>query len=52
MPFCKAARKDLDRKGIKCDGINVSKDAKGLEKIVRISGKGLVPVIGYVKRRS
>jgi glutaredoxin 3 len=44
-PFCKAAEGDLDRKGIKYREIYVSKDAEGLEKMVRISGKRLVPVI-------
>ena len=44
-PFCKAAKEDLDRKGIKYREIDVSKDAEGLEKMVRISGKRLVPVM-------
>jgi glutaredoxin 3 len=44
-PFCKAAKEDLDRKGIKYREIDVSKDAEELEKMLRISGKRLVPVI-------
>ncbi|MBU1744691.1 MAG: glutaredoxin family protein [Proteobacteria bacterium] len=44
-PFCKAAKEDLDRKGIKYKEIDVSKDAEELEKMVRISGKRLVPVM-------
>ena len=44
-PFCNAAKEDLDRKGIKYTEIDVSKDAEGLEKMVRISGKRLVPVM-------
>ena len=44
-PFCKAAKEDLDRKSIKYKEIDVSKDAEGLEKMVRISGKRLVPVM-------
>jgi len=43
-PFCKAAKEDLDRKGIKYKEVDVSNDAEGLEKMVRISGKRLVPV--------
>ncbi len=44
-PFCKAAKEDLDRKGLKYKEIDVSKDAEGLEKMARISGKRLVPVM-------
>jgi len=44
-PFCKAAKEDLDRKGIKYKEIDVSKDAEELEKMLRISGKRLVPVM-------
>ena len=44
-PFCKSAKEDLDRKGIKYKEIDVSKDAAALEKMVRISGKRLVPVM-------
>ncbi len=44
-PFCKAAKEDLDRKGIKYREIDVSKDAEGLEKMVKLSGKRLVPVM-------
>jgi glutaredoxin 3 len=44
-PFCKAAKEDLDRKGIKYKEIDVSKDAEGLEKMARPSGKRLVPVM-------
>ncbi|MEK6655124.1 MAG: glutaredoxin family protein [Thermodesulfobacteriota bacterium] len=44
-PFCKVAKEDLDRKGIKYKEIDVSKDAEELEKMVRISGKRLVPVM-------
>jgi glutaredoxin 3 len=44
-PFCKSAKEDLDRKGIKYREVDVSKDAEGLEKMVRISGKRLVPVM-------
>ena len=44
-PFCKSAKEDLDRKGIKYKEIDVSKDAAALEEMVRISGKGLVPVM-------
>lgn len=43
-PFCKAAKEDLDRKGIKYKEFDVSKDAEELEKMLRISGKRLVPV--------
>ncbi len=43
--FCKAAKEDLDRKGIKYKEIDVSKYAEGLEEMVRISGKRLVPVM-------
>ena len=43
-PFCKAAKEDLDRKGIKYKEIDVSENTEGLEKMVRISGKRLVPV--------
>ena len=44
-PFCKAAKEDLGRKGIKYKEIDVSKDAEELEKMLRISGKRLVPVM-------
>ena len=44
-PFCKAAKEDLDRKGAKYKEIDVSKDAEGLEKMLRISGKRFVPVM-------
>jgi glutaredoxin len=44
-PFCEVAKADLDRKGIKYKEIDVSKDAEGLEKMLRISGKRLVPVM-------
>ena len=44
-PFCKAAKEDLDGKGIKYKEIDVFKDAEELEKMLRISGKRLVPVI-------
>lgn len=44
-PFCKAAKGDLDRKGIKYKEIDVSKDVEALEEMVRISGKRLVPVM-------
>lgn len=44
-PFCKAAKEDSDRKGIKYKEIDVSKDAEELEKMLRISGKRFVPVI-------
>ena len=44
-PFCKAAKEDLDGKGIKYKEFDVSNDAEGLEKMVRISGKRLVPVM-------
>lgn len=44
-PFCKAAKEDLDGKGIKYKEIGVSKDAEVLEEMVRISGKRLVPVM-------
>jgi glutaredoxin len=44
-PFCKSAKEDLDRKGIKYKEIDVSKDAAALEEMVRISGKRLVPVM-------
>lgn len=43
--FCKGAKEDLDRKGIKYKEIDVSKDAEELEKMLRISGKRLVPVM-------
>jgi len=45
FPFCRAAKEDLDRKGIKYKEIDVSKDAEELEKMLRISGKRFVPVI-------
>ncbi|MDO9209504.1 MAG: glutaredoxin family protein [Deltaproteobacteria bacterium] len=44
-PFCKAAKEDLDRKGIKYKEIDVSKDAEELEKMIKISGKRFVPVM-------
>ncbi|MFH0812764.1 MAG: glutaredoxin family protein [Pseudomonadota bacterium] len=44
-PFCKAAKEELDRKGIKYKEIDVSKDAEVLEEMVRISGKRLVPIM-------
>lgn len=44
-PFCKAAKEDLDRRGIKYKEIDVSKDDDALEKMVKISGKRLVPVM-------
>ncbi len=44
-PFCKAAKEDLDRKGIKYKEIDVSKDAEELEKMIIISGKRFVPVM-------
>jgi len=43
--FCKSAKEDLDRKGIKYKEVDVSKDVEGLEEMVRISGKRLVPVM-------
>jgi glutaredoxin len=44
-PFCKAAKEDLDRKGIKYKEIDVSKNAEELEKMIKISGKRFVPVM-------
>jgi glutaredoxin len=44
-PFCRAAKEDLDRRGIKYKEVDVSKDAEELEKMLRISGKRLVPVM-------
>jgi glutaredoxin len=44
-PFCKAAKEDLDRKGIKYKEIDVSKDAEELEKMIKFSGKRFVPVM-------
>jgi glutaredoxin 3 len=43
--FRKSAKEDLDRKGIKYKEVDVSKDVEGLEEMVRISGKRLVPVM-------
>lgn len=35
----------MDRRGIKYKEVDVSKDAEELEKMLRISGKRLVPVM-------
>ncbi len=44
-PYCKAARDDLQQRGVSFREIDVSSDPKAREEMVALTGDTLVPVI-------
>ncbi len=44
-PFCKAAKEDLQKRGIEYQEIDVTQNPEAEEKVVQIAGKRVVPVI-------
>jgi glutaredoxin len=44
-PYCEAAKKDLSRRNIRFEEIDLDKRPEAKEKVVKLSGKRLVPVI-------
>jgi len=44
-PFCKTAKEDLQKRGLKYQEIDVTQSPKAEEKLVQIAGKRTVPVI-------
>ena len=44
-PFCKAAKEDLQKRGLKYQDIDVTQNPKAEEKVMQIAGKRVVPVV-------
>ena len=44
-PFCKAAKEDLQKRGIEYQEVDITQNPEAEEKVVQIAGKRVVPVI-------
>jgi glutaredoxin len=44
-PYCEAAKRDMSRRNIRFEEIDLAERPEAKEKVVKLSGKRLVPVI-------
>lgn len=44
-PYCEAAKKDLSRRNIRFEEIDLANGPEAKKKVVKLSGKRLIPVI-------